>query len=105
MEILSLFNVALAKILPKRNLAQIERQRTLSVIPTDIFNDIIKDLRSQGWKKIDEYKNFDAWIDYGMMLLRKKDIKLKFEWDNWTEGEIHGPDTTVQELKDRYKLK
>ena len=93
MEVLRLFNVALAQILPqsKHNFNQMEKQKTLSDIPTDTFNRIIKELLSQGWKKIDEYKGFDAWIDYGMVLLRKKNIKLKFEWDNWTEGEIYGP--------------
>ena len=78
---------------------------TLSDIPTDTFNLIVEELRSHGWKKIDEYKGFDAWIDYGMILLHKESVNLKFEWDNWTEGEIHGPDTVLHEIKERHHLK
>lgn len=107
MNALKLLSNALAQFShqPRHDLNQIANQLTLSDIPTDTFNLIIKELCSQGWKKIREYNGFDAWIDYGMVVLRKKNIKLKFEWDNWTEGEIHGPDSLLQEIKERYHLK
>lgn len=74
-------------------------------IPTRTFGRIVKDLLADGWRKTDEYKNFDAWIDYGMLVLCKHEMSLKFVWDNWTEGTIQGPDTLVQELKEKYGLK
>lgn len=63
---------------------------TIKDIPTEQFNKIIRGLIDEGWTKIYEYTGFDAWIDYGCVKLRKGDRKLKFEWDNWTEGSIEG---------------
>lgn len=62
--------------------------RTVKDIPTDEFNKIIESLIKNGWKKVYEYDGFDAWIDYGKLILKNKNKKLLFEWDNWTEGSI-----------------
>jgi hypothetical protein len=64
---------------------------TIVDIPTDRFNGIVKQLKSEGWKQTYEYSGFDAWIDYGAVRLKKKGLTLLFEWDNWTEGSIEGP--------------
>ena len=77
----------------------------ISDIPTETFNQIIKDLRSQGWRKIEEYDGFDAWIDYGKMVLRKNGEELVFEWDNWEEGTVEGADSTIGEILTVYELK
>ncbi len=77
----------------------------LTGIKTETFNQVVKDLRSEGWKKIEEYDNIDAWIDYGMVRLKRKDIVLKFEWTNWEEGSVDGPDDLVQAIKSKYALK
>ena len=77
----------------------------VSDIPTETFNRIVKDLRSQGWKKIEEYDGFDAWIDYGKMVLRKRGEDLVFEWDNWEEGRVDGADATIAEIVKAYGLK
>ena len=63
---------------------------TIKDIPTEQFNDIIKSLAEEGWSLVSEYSGFDAWIDYGRVKLRKGGHRLKFEWDNWTEGSIEG---------------
>lgn len=66
---------------------------TIKDIPTDDFHLIIAKLQSQGWRKTYETSPeifFDAWIDYGKIVLRKGFKKLTFEWDNWTEGSIEG---------------
>lgn len=73
-------------------------------IPTATFNQIIEDLRGSGWKTISEYAGMDAWIDYGKVVLRLGSVKLTFEWDNWFEGNIDGPDVVVKELQERYAL-
>jgi len=73
-------------------------------IKTETFNQILKNLRSEGWKKVEEYDNIDAWIDYGMVLLKKKDLVLKFEWTNWDDGSVDGPDDVVQAIKSKYTL-
>jgi hypothetical protein len=78
---------------------------TVTDIKTDTFNRIVKELRSAGWKKIEEYDNVDAWIDYGMVRLERKGVTLKFEWTNWDEGSVEGPDEPVQAIKSKYDLK
>jgi len=78
---------------------------TATNIKTDTFNRIAKDFRSEGWKKIEEYDNIDAWIDYGMVRLKKVSMVLKFEWTNWEEGCVEGPDDLVQAIKSKYDLK
>lgn len=74
-------------------------------IPTDTFNRIVTEFRADGWKKTEEYDNMDAWIDYGMLVLKKGGASLRFEWDNWMEGTVDGPDEIVQEIQGRYYLK
>ncbi len=74
-------------------------------IPTETFNLIMKDLRSQGWRKIEEYDGFDAWIDYGKVVLRKNGEQLVFEWDNWEEGRVEGTDSTIAEIGKTHGLK
>jgi hypothetical protein len=69
---------------------------TIKDIPTEKFNRLIKTLIDDGWKKTHEYVGFDAWIDYGRIDLRKKNRRLKFEWDNWTEGSVEGPREIVE---------
>ena len=76
----------------------------ISDIPTDTFNQIIADLRSEGWETVSEYDGFDAWIDYGNIVLCKDSTRLVFEWDNWFEGVIEGSDNLLQELQLKYKL-
>ena len=73
-------------------------------IKTDTFNRIVKDFRAEGWKKIEEYDNIDAWIDYGMVRLKKGSAVLTFEWTNWDEGSVEGPDDTVLAIKSKYGL-
>ncbi|MEM7277739.1 MAG: hypothetical protein AAF385_06395 [Pseudomonadota bacterium] len=63
---------------------------SITDIPTDQLNEIIRGLISDGWEKYYEYEGFDAWIDYGCVKLRRERVRLKFEWDNWTEGSIEG---------------
>ena len=77
---------------------------TVIDIKTETFNRIVKELRSEGWRKIEEYDNVDAWIDYGMVRLKKNDVTLKFEWTNWEEGSVEGPEEIVQALKTTYHL-
>ena len=74
-------------------------------IPTDIFYQIISELRSEEWKAVLEYAGFYAGTDYDLVVLKRQGVKLKFEWDNWLEGSVEGPNTQVQELRARYSLK
>ncbi len=74
-------------------------------IPTATFNEIVKQLRREGWRKTEEYDGFDAWIDYGRVVLEKGNARFCCEWDNWTEGRLDGPDDVVLQLADRYQLR
>lgn len=74
-------------------------------IPTATFNLISDELVAAGWKVAEEYNGFDAWIDYGLLVLRKGDAVIRMEWDNWMEGSIEGPDDLLQEIQVRHSLK
>ncbi|WP_051252688.1 hypothetical protein [Ferrimonas kyonanensis] len=74
-------------------------------IPTDDFNRIIEFHINNGWVKTYEYDGFDAWIDYGKVKLSKEGFELKFEWDNWCEGEISGKAKDIEFLAAKFGLK
>lgn len=78
--------------------------RTVKDIPTEQFNEIISVLLKNGWEKTYEYDGFDAWIDYGKVKLKNKNRKLKFEWDNWTEGSIEAEEKTLKEIAEMFNL-
>ncbi|MDO6720310.1 hypothetical protein Q4575_12910 [Psychrosphaera sp. 1_MG-2023] len=71
-------------------------------IPTDNFNRILEFHLKNGWIKTYEYDGFDAWIDYGKVKLSNEGRKLKFEWDNWREGEISGKASDVEALAAKF---
>ena len=71
---------------------------TIKNIPTDQFHSLIKTMIRDGWQKQSEYTGFDAWIDYGRVKIRRGRTCLKFEWDNWTEGSIEGPLSTIESI-------
>ena len=71
---------------------------TIKDIPSDHFNDLVKQLIATGWRVTSEYPGYDAWIDCGKLSLRKGRTRLKLEWDNWTEGSVEGPRETIEEL-------
>lgn len=78
---------------------------TIKDIPTDNFNALMGSLQASGWHKTYEYDGMDAWIDYGMVKLRKGDTELTMEWDNWTEGSIEGPAATIETLGKAHHMK
>lgn len=67
-------------------------------IPTDLFNEVLEQLLNSGWTKIYEYDNFDAWIDYGKVVVKKDGTRVVLEWTNWLEGEVEGPDAVLRSL-------
>jgi hypothetical protein len=71
---------------------------TIKDIPTKRFKELIAALTDAGWRKTGEYQGFDAWIDYGQVSLKKGGVKLNLEWDNWTEGSVEGPRSTIEEM-------
>ncbi|MBA6302347.1 hypothetical protein [Colwellia sp. MB02u-14] len=73
-------------------------------IPTDDFNRILEFHLNNGWIKTYEYDGFDAWIDYGKVKLSNEGRKLKFEWDNWSEGEISGKAKDIEALAAKFKF-
>lgn len=77
---------------------------TIKDIPTEQFNEIIRSLVKRGWIPGSEYAGHDAWIDYGRVKLRKGRFRLKFEWDNWTEGSVEGHPEVLHEIASRHKL-
>jgi YD repeat-containing protein len=74
------------------------RLAVIEDIPTNRFNAIVKEHTEAGWTTAYRYEGFDAWIDYGRIDLRQGRCKLRFEWDNWTEGQISGPKAVIEAL-------
>ena len=77
---------------------------TIKDLPTARFNRLIEELVAVGWRKASEYQGFDAWIDYGRITLRRDGVRLKCEWDNWTEGSVEGPRTAIETIAQEYNL-
>lgn len=73
-------------------------------IPTDTFNQIVDDLRQDGWVTVSEYDGMDAWIDYGRIVLQKGKESLIFEWTNWFEGSVEGTAESLRPLREKYEL-
>jgi hypothetical protein len=77
---------------------------TIKDISTKRLRELIDLLAQSGWRKSSEYKGVDAWVDYGRITMRKGGVKLKLEWDNWTEGSVEGPRGIVEEIGREYGL-
>ena len=75
-------------------------------IETEPGNRILDTLKSEGWKVISQYSPlaFDKGIDYDSYTLRKDRQQLMFEWDNWFEWKISGPDEILTGLARRFGL-
>ena len=73
-------------------------------IDTDVFNRILAQYMSDGWLKTYEYDGFDAWIDYGSVILEKDGEEIYFEWDNWMEGEVSGSKSEIERISSGYKI-
>jgi hypothetical protein len=74
-------------------------------IPTATFNLIVDELKADGWEITEEYDGFDAWIDFGRLLMVKDGVSLKLEWDNWMEGIVEGPEDIVEDIRRRHQLR
>jgi SH3-like domain-containing protein len=72
---------------------------TLRNVPTKIFNQIVAEFRADGWRKVREYNGFDAWIDYGLIVLKRRGDLLKCEWTNWEDGSFEGSPATIESVK------
>ncbi|MDJ0656135.1 MAG: hypothetical protein QNJ40_18375 [Xanthomonadales bacterium] len=77
---------------------------TIRDVPTDQFNALLQSLVDAGWQPQSAYSGVDAWIDYGRVVLKKGPKRLKFEWDNWTEGSIEGRKAVVTEFAAAHDL-
>ncbi len=75
---------------------------TLSDIPTATLIAMGKQMVEDGWRKLEEYEGYDAWIDYAHVVLEKEGITVTLEWDNWMEGTVTAPASQVASLRDRY---
>ena len=73
-------------------------------IDTDLFYQIIEELKSDGWKVSLDYMGFDKGIDYDLYVLKKAGKRLKFSWAWGLEGEVIGNEDIVAQLAERYHL-
>ena len=74
-------------------------------IPVGTFNKIVRDLRSQGWRKTEEYDALGTWINHNVILLERDGTTLRFDWDHRREGKLDGPEPVVQQLRHEYCLR
>jgi hypothetical protein len=78
---------------------------TIKDLPTERFNRLVEQLAADGWRKAGMYKGLHAWIDFGRLTMRRRGIRLKLEWDNWTEGSIEGPRDVIEKLAHEHDLR
>lgn len=78
---------------------------SITGVKTEIFGLVLAELQDEGWSAAYTYDGFDKGIDYDRVDLVNDGIKLKFEWDNWSEGIIQGPEKLLAALSERYGLK
>jgi hypothetical protein len=77
---------------------------TIQDLPTERFRRFVEALVAEGWRNTSEYDGFDAWIDYGRIVLRRNGIRLTLEWDNWTEGSVEGPRSVIEKIAQQHSL-
>ena len=106
LEVIGLFSVGYLSRTARKEVveAKLLGASKLPDVPTEVFNAMITTLRDEGWKKVQEYKGFDAWINHGMLVLQKGEKVLRFEWDNSTEGRVEGQKVEVDEMCHRFAL-
>ena len=78
---------------------------SITSVKTETFRQILDELQGEGWSVSYCYDGFDKGIDYDRVDLVNEGIKLKFEWDNWSEGLIQGPEKLLAALSVRFGLK
>ena len=74
-------------------------------IKTENWNRIIQGLIDDDWKLKMKYDGFDAGIDFDFLVLKKKQDKIEFSWDNWVEGEIKCSEELMKMLENKFDLK
>ena len=67
-------------------------------ISTDTWNQILQLLIADHWNVAYKYNEFDAGIDFDLVLLEKDGEQILFGWDNWVEGEIKCSDTRLKAI-------
>ena len=75
-------------------------------ISTELWHQIIEDLKASGFEETYRYDGFDAGIDYNRYdLVNQADGEpITFEWDNWMEGEVKATRTRLEVLRETYNL-
>lgn len=75
-------------------------------IATELGERIVKELRKEAWRKIDEYSffAFDKGIDFDSYTLKRDSEFLYFEWTNWFEWQVEGSLSVLTQLAQRYQL-
>ncbi len=77
----------------------------ISEVSIDALRTILSDYQKDNWRKVEDWWGVAGSVEYGVIKLQKENVTLKFDYDNWTEGNIQGPDALVQEIKAKYLLK
>jgi|GEM_PF-3397821 len=101
--LISFVRRSVAKGRPEKASAPLQEAR-IEDIGTVRFNRVLDTLQAEGWRAIYVYDGFDAWIDYGRVDLVEDGETLIFEWDNWCEGKIGGPERLLISLSGRFGL-
>lgn len=73
--------------------------KEISNIKDDDQERLFKYVSENGWKKVYEYDNFDAWIDHGEVRWERNNETLTYVWTNWFEGTLKGTEKTLNEIQ------
>jgi hypothetical protein len=81
-------------------------RKTAVDIKTEVWNNIISELKNNGWDTIFKYEGFDVGIDRDAVTLKNnKNQTIEFTWDNWSEGVITSEEEILKELENKFDIK
>jgi hypothetical protein len=68
-------------------------------IDTTLWYKIISLLKTEDWRVVYKYDEFDAGIDFDFVVFEKDGQEILMGWDNWVEGEIKCSENCLQEIE------
>ena len=79
-------------------------RRQIRNIPVSLFDHLVHTLQKDGWITLNEYHDFDAWTEYGLIDLEKDGRKLHCELTQDTDGRLSGQTDLLKNIAGQFGL-
>lgn len=93
--------------LRRRMIANKFKQQHLKIIqfiPHDVFFEILRGHKQQGWEMFPQQLSTDSWGDKGKCKLRKGQSTLELEWTKTQQGSLVGLGRILDSIAKDYEL-